>query len=249
MKRQILLGGELGEKYGSEWKIKANSYMDIADCIEANYPGFREDIGEFLSNGGLISMENGEKFLDEEDLLLPIVDDTIIITPVPAGAQSGGAKMLLGAALVASVFFVPLSGGASLATMAGSATQAAATGATLTTTQMATLAAFNGAIGIGLNLALVGMQQMLAPDPSVDDNEQNYLFDGTEQTALSSTPVPYLYGRKIIPGTTISSTVIVGNIPRATNYYYDWDFGNINPNFEAPKGGYKNISQMYGNLL
>lgn len=249
MKRQVLLKGSLGEKYGEEWSIKANSFMDIADCIECNYPGFRSDLAAIINEGGLLSIENGDKFLDEEDLLTPIVDDTIIITPVPAGAKSGGAKVLLGAAILASVFFLPVMGGASLATAASGAMGTAASGGTLTAAQLATITAFNGSMALGLNLALVGMQQMLAPDPSVDDNEQNYLFDGTEPTGIALQPVPWLYGRKIIPGITISSSVVVGNIPRVSSYYYDWDTRNISPNYGAPEVDYNSIVNNYSEIL
>ena len=60
------------------------------------------------------------------------------------------------------------------------------------------------ALGMATNLAMAGISQMMAPDPSSDsDQEQSYLFNGAEQNIIEGDPVPLLYGRLRIPGQPI----------------------------------------------
>ena len=273
MMKHVVLEGDLGERYGSSWKMKARSYSDIFDCIECNYPGFREAVIEKVYAGSDFAIQAGSDFISEEELRQPLSADTIIITEIPAGAKSGGAKILIGAALLAAVFFLPIlapaAGAAAGATTAGATGAAAAATATGGTTLAAAAAAggvgstaafaANAAIGLGLNLVLFGLQQMLAPDPSVDDNDQNYLFDGPEQTAIAGAPVPYLFGRKIIPGVPINSAIIVGALPNEAGYY-NWPRGSgvgghidLNLTFNSSainiNRQIKNLTGVYGDII
>ena len=60
-------------------------------------------------------------------------------------------------------------------------------------------------LSVGVNLAMAGVQQMMAPDPSVDnDQDESYLFQGTGQTLIEGDPVPILYGKLRVPGRPIS---------------------------------------------
>jgi len=63
--------------------------------------------------------------------------------------------------------------------------------------------------GLALNLAMVGFQQIMAPDPSVDSGpqEESYLFKGTGQIAIEGDPVPVLYGRLRVPARPISMEI------------------------------------------
>ena len=55
------------------------------------------------------------------------------------------------------------------------------------------------------SLAMTGLSEMMAPDPSVDiDEEQSYLFNGNQQNILEGDPVPVLYGRLQVPGQPIN---------------------------------------------
>jgi len=75
------------------------------------------------------------------------------------------------------------------------------------------------AIGIATNLAIAGIQQIMAPDPSTDgDQTESYLYNGSEQNIVSGDPVPVVYGRLRVPGQPISfeitgnkSTNVTGN--------------------------------------
>jgi predicted phage tail protein len=141
--KQVILEGFLGEKYGRNWEIRANSYSDILGCIDANYPEFRADLLSLHEAGGDISiLTGGELIQDAEDLFYPVAADTIVITPLPAGSKSGGAKLLVAALIIASLF-IP-GGGAVVAGIAG------ATGISASVIVL-TVAA------IGINLAIAGL--------------------------------------------------------------------------------------------
>ena len=61
------------------------------------------------------------------------------------------------------------------------------------------------AVGLSINLALAGLMEMMAPDPSVDaDQEESYLFNGREQNIIEGDPVPVLYGKLEVPGQPIN---------------------------------------------
>ena len=59
------------------------------------------------------------------------------------------------------------------------------------------------AVGLAINLALTGLAEMMAPDPSVDtevEMEQSYLFNGSQQNIAAGDPVPVVYGHLRVPG-------------------------------------------------
>lgn len=191
--RKVILQGHLGDKYGSYWEIDANTYQEIFSCIEANYSSFRKDLIDIAEAGGDIDIQSGEKFLEVEDMFYPVDSETIVITPLPAGAKSGGAKILAAIAIVALAFIAsPVLG-----------TFAAAAAGQIGATYFALTAAFL----LAANLAITGMAQLLAPDPSVDTNDQDYLFSGPENTVAAGNVVPVLFGEMIVGGVTISSGI------------------------------------------
>lgn len=192
--KKVILQGHLGDKYGHTWNIKAQGYQDVFGCIEANYPGFRQDLIDLAHAGGDLDIQQGETFLEAEELFYPIDNsDTIIITPIPAGAKSGGAKILAAVALVAIAFLVaPV--GASLAALAAG-------------TWGWTAAALLVTFGIAANLALAGLEQLLAPDPSTDEEDRDYLFKAPANTIARGNPVPVLFGELIVGGVVISSGI------------------------------------------
>ena len=213
--KKVLLNGFIGDKYGKVWDIKANNIKDIFSCIEVNYPSFKRDMLEFAENGGDISIKYGDINVDsEEELLYTIGADTVVITPLPAGGKSGGAKLLLAALMVAAFFIPPV--GAALTTTA-------VTGTTVTTTAGVTTVAATTATTLntyGLiyaatatSLALSGISQMMAPDPTVDSVEANdeYLFDGAQNTIAQNNVVPVLLGEMIVGGVLISSATLAGS--------------------------------------
>jgi predicted phage tail protein len=191
--RKVILQGFLGDKYGTVWDIDANTYPEVFSCIEANYPTFRKDLIEFAEAGGDLDIQTGDKFIEVEDMLYPIENNTIIITPVPTGGKSGGAKILAAIAIVAVTFII----------LGPAGVAAALSGGMGLTAQIAVATA----LSVSLNLAMTGIQQLLAPDPSVDTNDQDYLFSGPENTVASGNVVPVLFGEMIVGGVVMSSGI------------------------------------------
>lgn len=206
MMRKVYLDGEMAQKFGSEFTIKAVSMADVFRCLEGNFPEMREYLIDCHEKDiGFLCQEGSEALQDEEELLLSLGDGDIYISPQPAGSKSGLGKILAAIAIVA------------LVAVGGFLAVGFAPGATTTLGGLAGgLAAASGtlvgqlALGLAINLALTGIQQMMAPDPSVDTpdtGEDSYLFRGAEQTTLEGDPVPVLYGQLRVPGRTIGFEV------------------------------------------
>lgn len=216
MLRNVYLEGELGEKYTPHMRLSFTKPSEIFRALDAN---FGDTAAYFIKKheegvGYHIDVA-GNELEEPAELLLDMKEGDVIITPVPAGSKSGPAKILAAIALVV----VTAGAGAAIlgaATGAGAAGSAAAVGATFGSfagfagTLSAVAGTIGGKIALGLaaNLALGGIQQMMAPDPSTDsDQEQSYLFNGAEQNIVSGDPVPVLYGRLRVPGQPISFEV------------------------------------------
>tara|TARA_R110000772_G_scaffold66361_1_gene147855 strand:+ start:47796 stop:48551 length:756 start_codon:yes stop_codon:yes gene_type:complete len=214
--KEVIFNGFIGDKYGTHWNMKVKRPSDILSCVEANYPGFRQEMVEFAEAGGDIDIQCGDRFIeDQEELLFNIPEDTIIVTPIPAGAKSGGAKILMGALLVASLF-VPGSSallvgsigftGMGTASAAGVASAAGALSAGIGLNSLGL-----AVVGLGASLALQGLMQIMAPDPSTDGAaDETYLFDGPENTVAQNNVVPVLLGEMIVGGVIIASGTVSG---------------------------------------
>ena len=74
---------------------------------------------------------------------------------------------------------------------------------------------------------------MMAPDPSVDiqQDPEDYLFQGSGQNLVEGDPVPVLYGQLRIPGRPISF-----EIKNAARSFVDYD----QPLLDSPSQGPQN---------
>jgi len=212
MQRKVYLVGELAEKFGSSFTVHAANYSEIFKCLDVNHLTFKRYLLDAEERGVGFTLETAGKFEeDEKDLLLPLRQGDITFAALPAGSKSGGAKIF--AALV--LFFVLGPMAAQAATASGFASgvtlSAGTVGASTAGTFMGLTAAqiTTGVQMLSLNLALTGIQQLMAPDPAVDDNPTNYLFNGAEQTLAEGDPVPLLYGELRVPGRPVSSFITV----------------------------------------
>ena len=78
---------------------------------------------------------------------------------------------------------------------------------------------------VGASIAMSGLQEMMAPDPSTDnDQESSYLFNGAEQNLIEGDPVPVLYGRLQVPGQPIKFEVTNAH---NGNKYYTYSFNGL----------------------
>lgn len=184
MKRKVYLEGEIGEKFGKEFTMNVDSFAEAIRCLDCNFPEFRQYMIESEDRGvGFVCGVSGTAIQDERELLLIDKNEgDFTISAVPAGSKKA-AKIIVGAILMYVAFSMgDVSGG------------------------MAVLQNFTYALGA--NLVITGVQEMLAPDPSVDDGQdESYLYQGTTQTILEGDPVPLLYGKLRVPARPISTSV------------------------------------------
>ena len=196
MLRKVYLEGEIAEKFGSEFSMNVSTFKEAVSCFEANLEGFREYLVECHEKGiGFTCAVEGKSLEIEDELFLKQNEGSFTIVAIPAGSKSAIGKIFAAIAIIAIVYFT---GG--FGTVAGGwASAGAAAGGGLTT--LGTLA-----VGLAVNLAIAGIQQLMAPDPSVDgiQQDESYLFQGSGQTILEGDPVPILYGQLRIPGRPIS---------------------------------------------
>tara|TARA_R110002153_G_scaffold270074_1_gene436188 strand:- start:3586 stop:4371 length:786 start_codon:yes stop_codon:yes gene_type:complete len=202
MKRKVILEGEIGDKFGKEFTIDAASFKDVILCLKGNFPDFQKYLVDAVEKDIGFSCEVGGKPLsDEKELFLRYPEGAMIISAVPAGSKSGGSKIFAALLLLAVVAATGgFAGGGLFGQGLGVGGMGPATAAAgLNTGGLV-------AVGISINLAMTGFQQIMAPDPSVDSGpqEESYLFQGTGQEAIEGDPVPILYGRLRVPARPIS---------------------------------------------
>lgn len=222
MKRKLYLEGEIGDKYGRELDVDVSSFQEAFKLLEANYPDLRNYLIDCHERGIGFALETEGKPLEEEqDFILPAGEGDMTIVAVPAGSKSGGAKILAAVLIVAFMWWNPMGWGAA----AGGTNAGAifAEGAALTAGQAV---AVNAAIGLAINLALQGIQQLMAPDPATDSTSpQAYLFNGSEQNIIEGDPIPILYGELRVPGRPISFGIV--NESALANFNTGWNSQGI----------------------
>ena len=214
MLRKVYLQGELGQKYGEEFEINAIRPIEVFQCLEGNFDDFRKYMLDCEEKGIGFTVQVGKENIDrEEDLLMTLNQGDIMVTPVPAGSKSGGAKILTAILIVGAMIFAPqmlLSVGPGAGAEGAVLGNWAIAGGALTTPgQIAAL--------VAINLALTGLQQLMAPDPATDSQQdESYLFNGPAQNIIEGDPVPVLYGRLRVPGRPISFEVLNRKFTGAT---------------------------------
>jgi len=218
MKRNVYLEGEMGVRFGKEFQMAADSFTDVFRCLKCNFDGFMPYLQEcHEKNIGFILEVEGKPIKSEAEALLLYKEGDMIITPVPAGSKSGPGKILAAIAvtvMTAGMAAAMMGPGALIAGTTGNAALAAGTfgsafgsiGAFQASLGLAMSTSLGQlAIGLGVNLALGGIQQMMAPDPSTDNQQdESYIFQGAKQNIAEGDPVPVLYGELRIPGRTVS---------------------------------------------
>mgnify|MGYP003128410631 CR=1 FL=1 len=213
---QVKLLGELGKKFGSEWTSNSKSMRDIFKLIECQVDGFKEYLEDCHEKNIGFTIQNGDDFIDYEDLVLCQVKDTVIISAVPAGSGKGLGKILAAIAVIAVIFLFPgtfltgVEAGASMGEAFGSLMSGDAalksTGYLLTS--------------IGANLAIAGLTEMSAPDAGGMTSDPSFLFNGGNNSIEQGQPVPLLYGRVKIGGVPISQQFTPGRIKNTNGYQY-----------------------------
>jgi len=226
----VKLMGQLGEKFGTDWVSADNNMRDILKLIEAQCEGFADEMMYMLEKDNIgLEIVHGKDLLVETDddigdMFLPVIEDTVYITPVPAGSGFGDiAKIVLG--IVIAIFAPALI--ATLGAALGCYAATAGLGAFL----IANAALIAGAIG-GL-LALKGLTDYLTPQ-TPGESPDSYLFGNAQENVKMGSPVPLLYGELIVPGVTINYSM---RDQKTTGYNSSFTYVNSTSNSPANSGG------------
>jgi len=183
MLRKLYLTGDMGEKFGDVVEVAASSVQEVMQYLEANHDGLRKYLIDKTENQIGFKIKIADEYItDEKECLLPLDKGDIVITPVPVGSK-GVFKVIIGIILITIALMNP----AWLAAMSGWVGTAM--------------------LGAGLMLAMMGIMELMMPDPSTDEEEgqkEGYLFQGAEQSIPEGAPVPVLYGELRVPGKAVS---------------------------------------------
>lgn len=198
MKRKVYLEGELGEKYGRELTMNVDCIADVLRCLSANFDDVEQYFTTAEDRDVYFAIEVGDHTLqNEQESLLEFRQGDIFITPVVLGS-GGGFKTLLAGALLVFLAFQPW-----FAPMVGSYVGLATGWGTATISAIGAGVSYAVA-GVGLALIAKGLGELLVPDPSTDEQEEGYLYQGTAQPVIEGDPVPVLYGKLRVPGRPVS---------------------------------------------
>ena len=200
MLRKIKLYEELAEFIGhKEFEIQVDSLAKAVSFLINNFPQV-----EKYMNPKYYQVKVGNYAVNEEEIHHPIGQEDIHIVPVISGAGGGVGKTLLGAALIAGAFFMPVAAG----------NVGLAKGLFGTAGSFAKVGFFTKAMaGVGSFLVLSGVSEMLFPVPkpqefkSEQDPQLSFSFSGTQNTSRAGTPVPIVYGEIVTGSVVISGAV------------------------------------------
>lgn len=217
---KVKLMGELGEKFGTDWVSADNNMRDILKLIEAQCDGFAEYIADLVQKDNVgLEIVHGDSLLietedDIADMFLPVIKDTVYITPVPAGAGFGDVfKIIIGVALM---IFAP-----QIATFLANATQIGVVTVTGVAGSYGVAAAWltYAVAAMGGLLALKGLTDYLTPQ-TPGNSPESYLFGNSQENVKMGSPVPLLYGELIVPGVTINYALKDVKVGRVGGYSY-----------------------------
>ena len=201
MQRSVYLQGELGERFGHKFIVNTDNYADIFKCINANRPEWMPYVRKCHEENIAFIVETEEGLIDQDDLLTPIAKGDVTISLVPAGSKKGIGKIIVAIILV----YIMIQTGYAPSLEAGfSGNWMLNAAGTLTIPG-------SMAVGFTTSLAMQGIQQIMAPDPAVDqDAPSNYLFSGGANNSVEGDPIPIMYGELRVPGRPISVDIAQG---------------------------------------
>ena len=200
MLRKLKLYGELAKFVGhKEFEIQVDSLAKAVSFLVNNFPQV-----EKYMNPKYYQVKVGNYAVNEKEIHHPIGQEDIHIVPVISGAGSGTGKFLLGAALIAGAFFMPIGSAEGAMSLMQGIKAGSLANVGLVTKSM---------LYVGTALALQGVSEMLFPLPkpkefsSEQDPRLSFSFSGTQNTSRAGTPVPIVYGEIITGSVVISGAV------------------------------------------
>ena len=239
MQQVVRLLGDLGERYGAEHAFyNLRTPADAIKLLCINYPAFQSELITAHEKGiGYRVLQAGVD-LDLDELLLPIGQNDLIVTPVLVG-EDGAGRVLAGIGLIAAaIVFAPAGAGfLGLGLGVGGGVTATTAGGFLVglSTTSVLSATLSTAIGVlGASMVLGGVTQMLSPQPDLGgfggvgtrddlratrpesvnrgaDGQQSYAYLGAQNTVGVGATIPVAYGKVLIGSHVISADVDVAD--------------------------------------
>ena len=87
MTRNIHLSGEMGQLFGTKWRLNCKTIQEAMHAIDCMKGGMRRYLTDCTENGVGFTVQKGEDFLDNQTVGLELGKDDLIITPIPAGSR------------------------------------------------------------------------------------------------------------------------------------------------------------------
>lgn len=224
MVRKVYLEGEIADIYGKEHEVVLKRAADFFSYLEANFSNVKRYLIDCAEKGVNFTIFCADKSYSEEELLLSLEEGDLYITALPQGSSGGGGKIVAAVAIAAVAWYaLPLLAAGSGGLAAGTA----GTSAAWAGMSAGWAAAGQLAMGLAINLAMTGIAELMAPDPSVDENDESYLFNGPAQNIVAGDPIPILYGQLRVPGQPISFEIVNSGYRDNTDLssYYTSPFG------------------------
>ena len=182
--KTIRLYGELGKRFGREFKIDVQSPAEAVRALRVIVPGFQAYLVEHAKSAFKVFVGGSNR---SDEVGAPCSDREVIrIAPTVQGASAVG-RIILGAALIALAVWNPVFLGMSKGVVAG-------------------------VMGYGISMVLGGVVQLLSPQQTYDsaaserpENRPSYNFNGPVNTTAQGHPEPLCYGRMIVGSAVISA--------------------------------------------
>lgn len=182
--KTIRLHGELGKRFGREFKLDVQTPAEAVRALRVIVPGFHAYLVEHAKSAFKVFVGGSNR---SDEVGAPCSDREVIrIAPTIQGASAVG-RIILGVAMIALAVINP----ASLGMSAGFV---------------------SGLMGMGISMAVGGVVQLLSPQQSYDsassespENKPSYNFNGPVNTTAQGHPVPLCYGRMIVGSAVISA--------------------------------------------
>lgn len=194
----VKLLGELGRKFGREYRFLVRNPRDVISALSRQVDGFKEYLCTAHENNvGFKLVTKAPEGIDYEHVTMGC--DRLVIAPMIAGSGGATGKILLGVALV-GLSFVSFGAGTVAAGM-GAAFAGKAAGIVSTTM-----------FGIGLSMIATGIGAMLTPQvkiPSGDSSKkESFMFDRSAELTTQGFPVPLVYGEYLAGAPLVISSAI-----------------------------------------
>lgn len=187
--RTIKLYGKLGAEFGREHRLAVASPAEAVRALCAILPGFEKFLMNAKDNGLGFSVFVGKTNLSAAELCNSGSLGDIRIAPMVIGSKNGLGQIILGVVLIVVGVYIQYANDGK------------------------PNAASNYLYGMGINMIVGGVIQLLSPHPkdksTKDKGDQvpSYAFNGSVNTMAQGNPVPLLYGKMKAGSAVISAGI------------------------------------------